>query len=80
MKDRLKSAVKEADKEKALKEVAKDTVRERNVAVENAKEKARATEGARILVEQKVAKMATKLEEVELRLAGAKSVNSARDK
>ena len=72
--------MKEADKEKALKEVAEDTVRERNVAVENAKEKARATEGARILVEQKVAKMATKLEEVELRLAGAKSVNSARDK
>ena len=69
-----------ADKEKALKEVVKATTREKNVAIENAEERARAAEGGRILVEQKVAEMAAKLEEVELRLARAKSINSARDK
>ena len=69
-----------ADNEKALKEVVKATMREKNVAIENAEERARAAEGGRILVEQKVAEIAAKLEEVELRLARAKSINSAKDK
>lgn len=62
------------------KEVVEAATREKNIAVENAEERARAAEGARILVEQKVAEMVAKLEEVELRLAGVESINSARDK
>ena len=77
--DWLKSAAEEVDKEIALKEVVEDMGRERNAAVENAKERARATEGARILAELKVVEMAAKLEEVELRLVGVESVNLARD-
>ena len=77
--DRLKSAAEEANKEIALKEVVEDMGRERNAAVENAKERVRAMEGARILVELKVVEMAAKLEEVELRLVGVERVNSARD-
>ena len=75
----MKSAAEEANKEIALKEVVEDMGRERNAAVENAKERVRAMEGARILAELKVVEMAAKLEEVELRLVGVESVNLARD-
>jgi len=44
--DLLKSATEEADNEKALKEVAKATMREKNVAIENAEERVKAVEGA----------------------------------
>lgn len=80
MEDRLKNTAEEADKERVLKEVAKAKTKEKNTTVENAEERTRAVERARVLAEQKVVKMAAKLEEVELRLDEAKSMNSAKDK
>ena len=44
--DRLKGAAEEANKEKALKEVAEATTKEKGTAVENAEERARAVERA----------------------------------
>lgn len=49
MEDRLKSAAEEADKEKTLKEVVEAMTREKNIAMENAEERVKAVEGARIL-------------------------------
>ena len=80
MEDRLKSATEEADKEKALKEVAEATAREKSVAIQNAEERARIAEGTRILAEHKAVEMETKLGEIKLRLAEAESINSPSDK
>ena len=52
--------------EKALKEVAKATTKEKGTVVENAEERARAVEKARALAQQKMAEIATMLEEIEL--------------
>ena len=46
MEDRLKSATEEVNREKALKEVAEATAREKSAAIENAEERARIAEGA----------------------------------
>ena len=51
MEDRLRGAVEEVDKEKALKEVAEATTKERGMATENAKECARTAERAQALAE-----------------------------
>lgn len=80
MENQLKSAAEEVDKANALKEVAKATARKKSTTTENAEERARAIERAQVLAEQKVAEMETKLGELELRLARAKSIFSARDK
>ena len=80
MEDQLKSAMEEADKEKTLKEVAEVMARENSTVVENTEERARATKRAQALAEQKVANVVAKLEEAELKLAGAESLNSAKDK
>ena len=64
--DRLKGAAEEANKEKALKEVAEATTKEKGTAVENAEERARAVERAQALAQQKMAEIATMLEEIEL--------------
>ena len=66
MENQLRGAVKEADKEKALKEVAEATAKERGTAVENAEEWARTAERAQALAEQKI--------------VGAESLNSVKDK
>ena len=52
--------------EKALKEVAEATTKEKGTAVENVEERARAVEKARALAQQKMAEIATMLEEIEL--------------
>lgn len=80
MENQLKSAAEEVDKANALKEVAKAIARKKSTTTENAEERARAIERAQVLAEQKVAEMETKLGELELRLARAKSIFSARDK
>lgn len=80
MEDRLKSAAEKADKKKALKEVVEVTVREKSTVVENAKNRARVAERAQALVEQNLAEVTAKLKEVKLRLSGAESLNSAKDK
>lgn len=48
MEDRLKDATKEADKEKALKDVAEATAKEKTIAAENAEARAREVERARV--------------------------------
>lgn len=58
MEDQLKNTAEEADKERVLKEVAKAKTKEKNTTVENAEERTRAVERARVLAEQKVVKMA----------------------
>ena len=80
MEDRLKSVAEEANKKKALKEVVEVTVREKNTVVENAKKRVRVAERAQALVEQNLAEVTAKLKEVKLRLAGAQSLNSTKDK
>lgn len=80
MENFLKSLVEEVEREKALKEVAEATMREKRVALKVAKGRARDSEGARALAEQRVANLEAKLGEIELKLAKADSVISARDK
>ena len=46
MEDRLKSAAKEADREKALKEVVEATAREKSTTIEKAEERVRVAKGA----------------------------------
>ena len=69
--DRLKDAIEEADRERALKEVAEATVRDKGKAAEDAEERAQA------LVEQKMMETDVKLGGTELKLAKAKSLNLA---
>ena len=52
MEDRLRDVVEEVDKERALKEVVEATVKDKDKAMENAKDRIRATERARALAEQ----------------------------
>ena len=80
MEDWLKGAMKEVDKEKALKEVAEAMTKKKGKAVENAEEWARAFKRAQALAEQKMAEISANLEETKLRLASAKSLNSVKDK
>ena len=80
MEDRLKTLAEEAEKEKVLMEVAKATIREKGAALEAIEGRARESEGARTLAEQRAVDLEAKLGKIELRLAEAKSVISARDK
>ena len=54
MEDRLRSAAEEANKEKALKEVAKAIVKEKSTTIETIKERAREVERVHILAERRV--------------------------
>ena len=66
MEDWLRGVANEADKEKALKYVAKATVKEKDTAAENAEERARTAEKAQALAKQKRTKIAAKLKEIKL--------------
>lgn len=80
MEDRLKDVVEEVDKEKGLREVDEAIAKEKGMAAKNAEKRAWVAERARNQAEQKWTKMKTKLGEVKLRLAEAKSIISAKDK
>lgn len=80
LEDGLKSAAEEVDKEMALKEVEKATIRQKGTAVAKAEEKTKIFERAQAVVEQKMTEMANKLKEIELKLARVESLNSAKDK
>ena len=54
MEDRLRSAAEEANKEKALKEVAKAIAKEKSTTIETIKERAREVERVHILAERRV--------------------------
>ena len=75
--DKLRDVAKEANKEKALKEVVEATVKDKDKAVKNAEERIRAAESARALAEQRVGGLEVKLRGMELKLAEAESLKSA---
>lgn len=74
IKDRLKKAVKYADREKALKDVVVAIAKDKGKV---AKKRAQASKKARILAEQKLTELDVKLGGTELKLAEAESLNLA---
>ena len=66
--DQLKEANKDADREKALKDVAVATAKDKGKAAEAVKKRAQATEKAQILAKQRLIKMDVKLGGTELKL------------
>lgn len=72
--NQLKEAAKDVDWEKALKDDAVATAKDKGKVAE---ERAQASEKARILVEQRLTKMDVKLRGIELKLAEAESLNLA---
>ena len=74
---RLKELVEDADREKALKDVANATTKEKHKVVKAAEKKAQSSEKARLLAEEKVAKVEGRPDGVELKLAEADSLNLA---
>lgn len=76
----MKSSTEETEKERALKEVAEATMREKSTTLDAIVERAGDAKRARALAEQKVASWETKLGDMELRLADVESVISSRDK
>ena len=77
MEDRLKDAAEEADKERALKEVAEATVKDKEKVMENVEEQIRAAEKAWTFTEQRVEELEVKLRGMELKLAKVESLNSS---
>lgn len=73
--DQLKEVVEEADREKALKEVAKVLAKDKGKVAKDAKEKANAAEKARALEKQRLTKANMKLGGIELKLAEAESLS-----
>lgn len=74
IKDRLKEAVKYADREKALKDVVVATAKDKGKVADK---RAQASEKAQILAEQKLTELDVKLGGTELILAEVKSLNLA---
>ena len=74
---RLKELSKDVKREKALKEVATTTAKEKVKAAKAAKKKVAASKKARVLAEKKSIELEMKLGETELKLAKAKSLNLA---
>ena len=70
----MKEVAEDADREKALKDVAVATAKDKGKAT---KKRARASEKARILVEQRLTKMDVKLGGIDLKLAETESQNLA---
>lgn len=77
MAERVKELAKEAEWEKALKDIATTTAKEQGKAAEAVEEKARSSEKARLAAEKKLAEVEEKLREAELKLAEAASLNLA---
>lgn len=75
--DRLKEAAKDADREKALKDVAVATAKDKGKDVEAIEKRSQASEKAQILAEQRLTKMDVKLRAKELKLAEVESLNLA---
>lgn len=77
---RLKDAQEEANKEKALKQVAEASLKEKTFRLNIMERHATMAEKGLELVEQKVTKASVKLGETELQLAETASLLSAQDK
>ena len=74
---RLKEFAKDVEWEKALKDVAIATMKEKGKATEAAEKKAQSMEKARLVVKKKLTEMEVKLGDTELKLAEAESLNLA---
>ena len=75
--ERLKELAENAKREKALKDVASDNVKEKSKAAEAVEKKAQSLEKARQLAKKRKAEVKSRLEGVELKLAEANSFNLA---
>ena len=75
--ERLKELTEDADREKALKDVANATAKEKGMAVEATEKKAQSLEKARLLVEEKLTEAEDRLGGIVLKLAEAISLNLA---
>ena len=73
----MKKVVDEADQEKALKDVAKATAKDKGKAVEDAEKRAREVKRAWVLAKEKLTEMDMKLGETEFKLAKAESLSLA---
>ncbi|XP_030969636.1 uncharacterized protein LOC115989896 isoform X2 [Quercus lobata] len=71
----LKELVEDAEREKALKDVAKVTAKEKNKAATIVEKKAATFEKAKVSTEKKSLELKTKLDKTELKLAEATSLN-----
>ena len=72
----LRSAVEEADKERALKEVSEATLRDQTVALSTDERKATKARKARAAVDKRVAELERKLVNIWVKLAYAEGINS----
>ena len=70
----MKELVEDVEKEKALKDVAVDTTKEKAKAIEVAEKKAKAAEKAQMVAEKKLVEVEEKLGGIELKLAQVESL------
>jgi len=75
--ERLTELAKDAERKKALKDVANDNTKEKSRAIEATEKKAQSSEKARQVVEKGRAEVKSWLEGVELKRAEANSLNLA---
>ncbi|KAL0013011.1 hypothetical protein SO802_000080 [Lithocarpus litseifolius] len=75
--ERMNELAEDAEREKALREVAAETARERSTAAENAERRAQSEEKAKQQAERRVAELKEKLSGLELKLAQAESLAMA---
>ena len=73
--ERLKELAKDDEREKALKDVANATAKEKGKATKATEKKAQSSEKARLVAERKLAEMEAKLGGIELKLVDAESLN-----
>ena len=74
---RLKELAEDAEWEKALKDMAETTAKEKTKAAATVEKKVAASEKARVSTEKKSSELEAKLGETELKLAEAASLNTA---
>ena len=77
LEDRLKEAAKDANQERALKDVVVAMAKDKERAAENAEKKARDVEKARALAKQGLAEAGKKLGEIEFKLVKTESLSQA---
>ena len=73
--ERLKETTEDAEREKALKDIAIATTKEKGKAIEAIEKKAQFAEKARLVVEKKLIELEVKLGGTELKLVDAESLN-----
>ena len=73
----MKETAKDAEWEKALKDIAVATTKEKGKAAEATEKKAQSAEKARLVAEKKLTKMEVKLGGTELKLTEVESLNLA---